>query len=725
MALPVVTQHFTRSVSFQRPDYLYGEDSYVIAINSGDTNDGVKNRLLASLGALNQTISHGTFSIIEGSTGSIEGGMDTTLLTEQHVEFRENADIHVVLLVDLQETNDTQKHLSDAFNEKSLTVIGDIISSVKRQPMSISVFFDSANGAANDLWGDPSLANVYSDMRGFNKAFTLKALIGAGKIQASSLQAHVLSQGVELRTFDINQLRDSECIRHMYAGYVHSVRVQPQFCDKCKKMVRPCNVSVGCRIERVHCPGEHYCSPTHGCVVKQKQGNGRFISQIAREFIDTSVPIESNFSWIHTGLVQGHVPILDWQPDRLFAQWLIQNGKPVVLRNAVPSKWGAIRKWNMTYLSEKLGETLTDVKHTINGERLTYDPDRRVPMSNFSSVHFNLPYTVKNMSSKEFFRAVVDDSENGYYYFTGMVDQLKPDVSPHNQLFVSEEDLDEFKQFLWVSSPGMITHTHFDQDYNFFIQIHGEKEFTLWSPPEHVHMHVFPRIHPMWHKSRVNINHLDPEVFPHYRKARALTAKLHPGDLLYVPPYTWHRVVSTTHSISLSTYSHDYTVYDHMNAVYRHDHKFDLLSNKTGQTYVLRLYIDLMIHELFGNDQTTSYFSSLLETRYSQLEYLFPVSPRDKRICKSRVKNKIPTAQHVVGYAKLDMQMMAPHFVALKPEVRDVLFADYVEEISAQVVGAEKVLAFFRYCFVGQGYYVTDMDDEEHSLWDHKDDVVE
>ena len=38
-----------------------------------------------------------------------------------------------------------------------------------------------------------------------------------------------------------------------------------------------------------------------------------------------------------------------------------------------------------------------------------------------------------------------------------------------------------------------------------------------------------------------------------------------------------------------------------------------------------------------------------------------------------------------------------------------------------QVVGVEKLLAFFRYCFLGQTYYVTDAGSPEHALWDHKD----
>ena len=47
-------------------------------------------------------------------------------------------------------------------------------------------------------------------------------------------------------------------------------------------------------------------------------------------------------------------------------------------------------------------------------------------------------------------------------------------------------------------------------------------------------------------------------------------------------------------------------------------------------------------------------------------------------------------------------------------------FADYVEEISSQVVGVEDVYAFFRYCFHSDvEYYVTSLEDPEHDLWEH------
>ena len=137
--------------------------------------------------------------------------------------------------------------------------------------------------------------------------------------------------------------------------------------------------------------------------------------------------------------------------------------------------------------------------------------------------------------------------------------------------------------------------------------------------------------------------------------------------------------------------------------------------------FALRLYLDMMIHDLYGFNQTTIFFLRLLSTRFSGLHHLFPPSSSDTDICTAAIGHKIPTCVHVHGYVKLDVAVIGPHLKALQPEVMDVLFDDYVEEIVAQVVGVRKILAFFHYCFLGQEYYVTRVSDEEHALWDHKD----
>jgi hypothetical protein len=49
-------------------------------------------------------------------------------------------------------------------------------------------------------------------------------------------------------------------------------------------------------------------------------------------------------------------------------------------------------------------------------------------------------------------------------------------------------------------------------------------------------------------------------------------------------------------------------------------------------------------------------------------------------------------------------------------------FSDYIEEISVQACGPEKLYAFFRYCFrPDQSYFVSDDAEELNTLWKEKE----
>jgi hypothetical protein len=65
--------------------------------------------------------------------------------------------------------------------------------------------------------------------------------------------------------------------------------------------------------------------------------------------------------------------------------------------------------------------------------------------------------------------------------------------------------------------------------------------------------------------------------------------------------------------------------------------------------------------------------------------------------------------------------MMSSHFDRLSPaSTRDILFTEYLEELSAAVVGPMRVMRFFMECFQGQTYQITQADSEEHArLWRH------
>ena len=462
-------------------------------------------------------------------------------------------------------------------------------------PVSLHVVFDKANSVAVLSLGDPSLARRYLDCSHFRKAQTLKALIAA-KL-GSTLQASLISKGVEFQVHAWEDFKDTFCVLNMCPSLSALYGLSSSFPNKCLL-----------RYGNHYSSKKWYCSELHGWTRKENR------KAKIKDFEDV-VPLPVAYGSDHADLIstaagpsdkQGQIELsinqksesdckncpglnivgeprtVQWSSDKPFVREMLDGKVPVVLRGTVAQKWKALESWDMAYLSKNMGtDVLKSVKCTDS--YLTFDPDHRSALK----LNISLPYSVANMSTSQFFECVESegpcvDGLKGHYYFGTVPETLKEDVQPNRPLYNTEEDFKAGKQFMWISSAGMITHAHFDQDYNFFVQLVGEKRFTFWSPEQHELMYVYPRVHPLWHKSRINFRDVDVQRFPGFTRARGLQVKLGPGDMLYVPPYTWHYVETLSPSVSLSTWSHDYSLYDHMNSVYKHDHKFDLLQSKRG-----------------------------------------------------------------------------------------------------------------------------------------------
>ena len=517
---------------------------------------------------------------------------------------RPHADLHIVTVLDLHEISSSKLPKEEAKEKiKSLkSTIRNEISSLtdslhSNTNIALHFYIDPLNKAAASLLGHPSHSVRYRDCTHFNKAQTLKALVTAGK--GDSLQAHLLAMGVEIQVKWLAELQNESCVVAINPVTSGGFGLRPTFSDKCDlTSTHPCSKRL-------------YCSPLHGCIMKDPNATRKKLlfedkapltpdfslshADLATSSQDTNPDLESPPEYLSitapsqqgapmfsvSDVVTGQPDILVWNPDQPFAEEMIGKREAVVLKNTAVNTWPAMTKWNWSYLAENIGyETLQAVKCT--NASLTFDPDIRSPLK----LNISVPFTKANMSTATFFdciqQANCSDGYKGHYYFSVLPDSLRADIAPDSFLYNTEKDYESKKQFMWISSRGMITHGHFDQDFNFFVQLVGEKRFTLWSPSQHELMYVYPRVHPMWHKSRINFREPDVSKFPQFAKSTALQVTLGPGDVMFIPPYMWHYVETLSPSVSLSTWSHDYVLYDHMNSIYRHDHKFDLLEDQRG-----------------------------------------------------------------------------------------------------------------------------------------------
>ncbi len=154
-----------------------------------------------------------------------------------------------------------------------------------------------------------------------------------------------------------------------------------------------------------------------------------------------------------------------------------------------------------------------------------------------------------------------DGSESGEFaYFAGEVSKLggnlDRDIEPYNYYVVTQVQEDpllemydeiEPKATLWMGSKGALTPMHNDAMHNFYVQIYGEKKFTLYPPEAWGHLYLYPKYHLQHRNVQVNIRDVNYKRFPRFKQApEPIVAIVRPGDVLYLPPGWFHEVEALT-----------------------------------------------------------------------------------------------------------------------------------------------------------------------------------
>jgi len=85
---------------------------------------------------------------------------------------------------------------------------------------------------------------------------------------------------------------------------------------------------------------------------------------------------------------------------------------------------------------------------------------------------------------------------------------------------------------------------HFDQYDNMFMQLAGRKTFILYDPLEGGHLYPFPVHHPLDRSAQAQAEGASPPHLPRASSAAGVRVTLEPGDVLVLPAYWWHEVIT-------------------------------------------------------------------------------------------------------------------------------------------------------------------------------------
>jgi hypothetical protein len=107
---------------------------------------------------------------------------------------------------------------------------------------------------------------------------------------------------------------------------------------------------------------------------------------------------------------------------------------------------------------------------------------------------------------------------------------------------------------LWLGQAGVGAHAHYDAYDNVFVQLAGRKRFIIAPPDAWRVVRPFPLLHPSHAQAQRDVLAAGA-LAETSRQIPVWVIDLEPGDILFVPPFCWHHVVSLTANRSVNLWS--------------------------------------------------------------------------------------------------------------------------------------------------------------------------
>jgi hypothetical protein len=110
---------------------------------------------------------------------------------------------------------------------------------------------------------------------------------------------------------------------------------------------------------------------------------------------------------------------------------------------------------------------------------------------------------------------------------------------------------------VWAGHSGVLATTHYDSSHNYVVQVFGRKRWLLWPPSELAALRLHPSTHPSRRQTRMQLVEQSTaaeaaSLASGYTRLAAHQEVLGPGEVLYVPPFWAHAVLTEEAGLSLS-----------------------------------------------------------------------------------------------------------------------------------------------------------------------------
>ena len=316
---------------------------------------------------------------------------------------------------------------------------------------------------------------------------------------------------------------------------------------------------------------------------------------------------------------------------------------------------------------------------------------------------------VEVIFSRERFFDILQQPHDGYYYYSsGGIELLNIE-----EVYSSEDlDLLTFKSScsgnlgqvnFWFGKENVTAYTHYDTSYNLHAIAYGRKKFIMFPPEAYHDLQLHPCLHQFYRQTQTNI--FDGNYSKTLAELKGLEVILTPGEVLYIPPYWFHCVVTVETTVSLNVWSHS-EVFLVMEEIYSKSLPFEESWGREKLMKILVYFLNMLARGLFKLDKSTR--DILLDTVYERYRPLLTTFndeehlPRVQNYCLGTSINEILDTENI---RHIDDRIFEINglFERVHPQpVREINFGNYVEHTTLRILGTSDIVLlpfYIKECF--------------------------
>ncbi len=382
----------------------------------------------------------------------------------------------------------------------------------------------------------------------------------------------------------------------------------------------------------------------------------------------------------------------------------------MVLRNTPFDRWKSA-KWTPDMLAKdpNIVQVLSK-KGTNNIFRYFANDQPLSEIRNFVNVK---PFMEFIYSRERFFNLLNEPFSGHYYYSSGGVELLG------TQSLYTREELEQVtfrtstsQQELgqvnfWFGMQNVTAYTHYDTSHNLHSISYGKKRFVLFPPEAYSELKLYPCLHQFYRHIYMPVKDvLAPDTI---QKLDGIDITLLPGDVLYIPPYWFHTVVTMVTTLSVNVWSQS-EAFNTMEKVYSLPLPFEESWGRESLLKTVDYFLEQLANKLFASEYKTL-MKRILSTRYKPLIYLFDTEKKNNLFSQVRNYCRDPSQDisDIISQANIDrihqhVNILAKLFLSISQQsVRAINFGNYVEHTVFRMLGFDNVLLlpfYFQQCYV-------------------------